>query len=83
MKKMNLWIEKYDDTKYFGLYNDNDLVCVTVYKKGAQHVKQILEKMEAQMDELVNITSEDGIEGPVPGGFNYERWANGSRKGVR
>ena len=37
-----LVIEHYGD-RYFALYDGKDLVCVTVYKKGALEVKRRLE----------------------------------------
>lgn len=80
MKKLNLKIDNWG-SRYFSLFNNDDLIAVFVYKKGAKHVKEILEKMESQLDEMAGIVKEDsGIEGPVEGGFKYDRWANGSRK---
>ena len=44
-------IVKWD--RYFALYDQEELVCVTVYKKGAQEVKRRIEELkslnEAQM----------------------------------
>ena len=37
-------IEKYRD-RYFALYDGGELVCVTVYKKGAKEVKRRIEKL--------------------------------------
>jgi hypothetical protein len=46
---MRLWIEKYGETKFFGLYDGDDLVCVTVYRRGAKEVKKRLEEMESKI----------------------------------
>ena len=47
---MRLWIERYGETKFFGLYDGNELVCVTVYKRGAKEVKKRLEEMESKLN---------------------------------
>lgn len=52
MKKSNLWIERYDETKFFGLYNGNDLVGIFVYKTGARHIKELIEQLENRIEEL-------------------------------
>jgi len=44
-----LVIEHYGD-RYFALYDGEDLVCVTVYKKGALEVKRRLEMAFIQGD---------------------------------
>jgi hypothetical protein len=44
-----LVIEHYGD-RYFALYDGEDLVCVTVYKKGALEVKRRLEMTFIQRD---------------------------------
>ena len=44
-----LVIEHYGD-RYFALYDGEDLVCVTVYKKGALEVKRRLEMVSMQED---------------------------------
>ena len=49
---MKLWIERYDETKFFALYDGNDLVCVTVYKRGAKEVKRRLEELEDKLNQL-------------------------------
>ncbi|OGP99478.1 MAG: hypothetical protein A2026_10975 [Deltaproteobacteria bacterium RBG_19FT_COMBO_46_12] len=41
-KAKTLLIQPYGD-RYFALYDGEDLVCVTVYKKGAMEVKRRLE----------------------------------------
>ncbi len=41
-KDKTLSIQHYGD-RYFALYDGEDLVCVTVYKKGASEVKRRLE----------------------------------------
>ena len=38
-------IVKWD--RYFALYDQGELVCVTVYKKGAQEVKRRIEELKA------------------------------------
>ena len=49
---MNLWIDHWGESKFFALYDGNDLVAVFVYKRGAEHVKQLLERLENRIDEL-------------------------------
>jgi len=44
-----LVIEHYGE-RYFALYDGKDLVCVTVYKKGALEVKRRLEMAFIQRD---------------------------------
>jgi hypothetical protein len=39
-----LRIERYRRTRFWGLYEAGELLCVTVYKKGAQAVKERLER---------------------------------------
>jgi hypothetical protein len=51
---MKLWVERYNETKFFALYDGNDLVCVTVYKKGANEVKRRLEELERRLEEITN-----------------------------
>jgi hypothetical protein len=44
-----LVIQRYGD-RYYALYDGEDLVCVTVYKKGALEVKRRLEVAFIQRD---------------------------------
>ena len=37
--------------RYFALYERGQLLCVTVYKKGAQAVKRRIEELKAQLEE--------------------------------
>jgi len=37
--------------RYFALYERGELLCVTVYKKGAQAVKKRIEELKAQLPE--------------------------------
>jgi hypothetical protein len=39
-----LKIERYRRTRFWGLYEAGELLCVTVYKKGALAVKERLER---------------------------------------
>ena len=48
-KVKGLVIEAYGD-RYFAVYDGEDLVCVTVYKKGALEVKRRLEVAFIQRD---------------------------------
>jgi len=52
-----LFIQHYGD-RYFALYEGEDLVCITVYKKGAIEVKRRLEAMQAL---IASGGEEDGI----------------------
>jgi hypothetical protein len=42
-------IVKWD--RYFALYDKEELVCVTVYKKGAQEVKRRIEELKSIVEE--------------------------------
>ncbi len=37
--------------RYFALYENGELVCVTVYKRGAKEVKKQIEELKAQIAE--------------------------------
>jgi hypothetical protein len=60
MKKMKLYIERYGETKFYGLYDVEKinevpwggLVAVFVYKQGAKNVKRILEGLERELEKL-------------------------------
>jgi len=43
-------IVKWD--RYFALYDQEELVCVTVYKKGAQEVKRRIEELKSMVEEV-------------------------------
>ena len=38
-------VERYRDSRFWALYDGGELVCVTVYKKGANAVKERLERL--------------------------------------
>ncbi len=40
-------VERYRDGRFWALYDRGELVCVTVYKKGANAVKARLERVDA------------------------------------
>ena len=42
-------IVKWD--RYFALYDKGELVCVTVYKKGAQEVRRRIEELKSMIEE--------------------------------
>ena len=42
-------IVKWD--RYFALYDQGELVCVTVYKKGAQEVRRRIEELRSMIEE--------------------------------
>ncbi len=41
-------IVKWD--RYFALYDRGELVCITVYKKGAQEVKRRIEELKSMIE---------------------------------
>ncbi len=47
-----LVIERYGD-RFYALYDGEDLVCVTVYKKGALEVKRRLESKQNLVQEQI------------------------------
>jgi hypothetical protein len=40
-------VERYRDSRFWALYDGDELVCVTVYKKGANAVKERLERLSS------------------------------------
>jgi hypothetical protein len=49
----HFFIDNYDETKYFGVYAKNgELVCVTVYKRGAREVVKRLEELHSKIHNL-------------------------------
>ena len=58
---MKLWIERYGETKFFGLYDSRrhhpvwgELVALFVYKRGAKEVKKLLEELEEKLRAATN-----------------------------
>ena len=45
--------------RYFALYDQGELICVAVYKKGAQEVKRRIEELKA-MVELAKMPPQNG-----------------------
>ncbi len=45
--------------RYFALYDQGELICVTVYKKGAQEVKRRIEELKS-MVEMGTASSQNG-----------------------
>ena len=45
--------------RYFALYDQGELVCVTVYKKGAQEVKRRIEELKAMIEMAKQPVKED------------------------
>ena len=45
--------------RYFALYDQGELVCVTVYKKGAQEVKRRIEELKG-MVEMAKMSPQNG-----------------------
>lgn len=52
MKRSELWIDKWGETKFFALYDGNNLVCVTAYRRRAEAVKKRLEALEERIQQL-------------------------------
>ena len=38
--------------RYFALYDQGELVCIAVYKKGAQEVKRRIEELKSMVEEV-------------------------------
>jgi hypothetical protein len=51
-------IVKWD--RYFALYDKEELVCVTVYKKGAQEVKRRIEELKSIVEEAQRHLQNEG-----------------------
>jgi hypothetical protein len=60
-KPKALFIERYGD-RYYALYDGGDLVCVTLYKKGALEVKRRLEAAYNSMENLGQVNEESDEE---------------------
>lgn len=54
-------IEPYGD-RYFALYDGEELVCVTVYKKGAREVKRRIEELRRCSDESEGMVDSKSYE---------------------
>ena len=71
-------IERYKNTRHWALYDGEELVTVTVYKRGAESVKQRLEDLEKRLAELASAND------PQPPGavtrLNQERSSRGPRQ---
>ena len=53
-------IVKWD--RYFALYDQGELVCVTVYKKGAQEVKRRIEELKSMVDETKQASQSEATQ---------------------
>lgn len=51
--KLNIEIRKYS-TRTWGVYANGRLLCVTVYRKGAMAVKEIIDQMSSTIENLKN-----------------------------
>jgi len=58
---MKLWIERYNETKYFAVYDGSELVAVCVYKRGAKEVKRRLEELERRLGEDERVEKEEAV----------------------
>lgn len=47
--------------RYFALYENGQLLCVTVYKKGAKAVKRRIEELKAQLGEPQSQEQEEAM----------------------
>ena len=58
----DLKIENWD--RYFALYENGKLLCVTVYKRGAKEVKRRIEELKARLTEAQreNLQTQDRKE---------------------
>ncbi len=56
-------VERYRKTRFWALYEAGELVCVTVYKKGANAVKERLERLE-RLDSIAPGAEQQPIETP-------------------
>ena len=58
----DLEIENWD--RYFALYEDGKLLCVTVYKRGAKEVKRRIQELKARLAEAQreNLQTQDRKE---------------------
>jgi hypothetical protein len=48
-------IAKYRKTRFFGLYDGEELLAVTVYKKGARELKDRLEAKDRELTQLKGV----------------------------
>ena len=70
-------IERYKNTRNWALYDGDELVTVTVYKRGAESVKQRLKALEQRLAELY---PSNNLEPPgAVARLNQERTSRGPR----
>jgi len=53
-------IVKWD--RYFALYDQGELVCVTVYKKGAQEVRRRIEELKGMVNETKQASQSEATQ---------------------
>ena len=51
LKMIEVHVEKYRRTRWWGVYMNGSLVAVVTYRKGAMNLKHVLEAMSATIDE--------------------------------
>ena len=61
-KKMENAMEIVKWDRYFALYDNEELVCVTVYKKGAQEVKRRIEELKSMVDETKQASQSEATQ---------------------
>src|SRR5262245_42046326 len=52
-------VERYGGTRFFALYEGDHLLAVTVYRKGAEAVRERLQALEARLAALAHTQEED------------------------
>ena len=63
-KKMETAMEIVKWDRYFALYDQGELVCVTVYKKGAQEVRRRIEELKTMIEMTRNSSGKnESIQG--------------------
>jgi hypothetical protein len=57
-------VERYGGTRFWGLYEGDELLAVTVYRKGAEAVRTRLQEQEAKIAQLSQARTGQEPEGP-------------------
>lgn len=57
-------VERYEGTRFWGLYEGDELLAVTVYRKGAEAARNRLQEQEAKIARLTQAPPGQDPEGP-------------------
>jgi len=76
-----LHVERYPNTRFFALYDGEELLAVTVYRKGAEAVRDRLQAYEARIAALMQGPRGEAQGSPEPPGAVGRLHAERERRG--